>query len=69
MHLHMFGRARRQIHQIRGQHITLFPKGHPIYEGHLKPVTEDEVERLRTKVIEISREGKYVKMAELAGIE
>ncbi len=68
MHLHFFGRARRQIHQIRGQHIALFPKGHPIYEGHLKPLTAEEIMRLRTEIDEISKEEKYVKMAELAGL-
>jgi diadenosine tetraphosphate (Ap4A) HIT family hydrolase len=68
MHLHFFGRARRQVHQIRGQHLSLFPKGHPIYDGHLKSFTEDEVERLRVKIVEISHEEKYVRMAELAGI-
>jgi diadenosine tetraphosphate (Ap4A) HIT family hydrolase len=68
MHLHLFGRARRQIHQIRGQHISLFPKGHPIYEGHLKPFTTEEIMRLRVEIDEISHEEKYVKMAELAGL-
>lgn len=68
MHLHFFGRARRQVHQIRGQHLSLFPKGHPIYEGHLKPFTNDEAEKLKVKIEEISREEKYMKMAELAGL-
>ncbi len=68
MHLHFFGRARRQIHQIRGQHISLFPKGHLIYDGHLKPFTKDETDKLRVKIEEISHEEKYVKMAELAGL-
>jgi diadenosine tetraphosphate (Ap4A) HIT family hydrolase len=68
MHLHFFGRARRQIHQIRGQHIALFPKGHPIYEGHLKPFTKQETDELRKRIEEISREEKYVKMAGLAGL-
>jgi hypothetical protein len=56
MYLHFFGRARRQIHQIGGQHISLFPKGHPIYDGHLKPFTEDEAEMLSAKIEEISYE-------------
>ena len=68
MHLHFFGRARRQIHQIRGQHLSLFPKGHPIYDGHLKPFSEDEAERLRVQIEEISHEEKHVRMAELAGL-
>ncbi len=67
-HLHFFGRARRQIHQVRGQHIALLPKGHPIYEGHLKPLTAEEIMRLRTEIDAISKEEKYVKMAELAGL-
>jgi diadenosine tetraphosphate (Ap4A) HIT family hydrolase len=67
MHLHFFGRAREQVHQIRGQHISLFPKGHKIYEGgHLKPFSEDEVSRLRTRIREVLRAPKYVRMAELA---
>ncbi len=65
LHLHFFGRARRQVHQMRGQHMTLFPKGHPIYEGHLKPVADEEVALLRAAVAEILREPKYVRMAEL----
>jgi hypothetical protein len=55
--------------QVRGQHISLFPKGHPIYEGHLKPFTSDEAERLRVAIEEAAREEKYVRMAELAGIK
>ena len=66
MHLHFFGRAREQLHQIRGQHMFLYPKGHKIYEGHLKPLTEEEVARLQARVAEILREPKYRKMAELA---
>jgi len=69
MHLHFFGRARRQIHQIRGQHLSLFPKGHPIYEGHLKQFTSDEAEKLKVAIEEISHEEKYVRMAELAGLK
>ena len=66
MHLHFFGRARRQVHQIRGQHIALFPKGHPIYRGHLKPLGDGDLERLRAAIAEVLREPKYVRMAELA---
>jgi len=69
MHLHFFGRAREQIHQVRGQHIALFPKGHPIYGGHLKHFTKQETDRLRKRIGEISKEEKYVKMAGLAGLE
>jgi diadenosine tetraphosphate (Ap4A) HIT family hydrolase len=66
MHLHLFGRAREQVHQIRGHHMFLYPKGHKIYEGHLKPFTEEEVAQLKARVKEILKEPKYVKMAELA---
>jgi hypothetical protein len=69
MHLHFFGRARSQIHQVRGQHISLFPKGHPIYDGHIKPFKEDEAERLKVAIENISQEKKYVRMAELAGLK
>jgi len=68
MHLHFFGRARKQVHQMRGQHICLFPKGHPIYEGHLKPMGDEDISRLRAAIAEILREPKYTRMAELAGI-
>jgi diadenosine tetraphosphate (Ap4A) HIT family hydrolase len=69
MHLHFFGRARKQTHQIRGHHMFLYPKGHPIYQGHLKPFTAEDIQALRNKVAEILREDKYRKMASLAGIE
>jgi len=69
MHLHFFGRARQQTHQIRGHHIFLYPKGHPIYQGHLKPFTAEDIEALRNKVAEILTEDKYRKMATLAGVE
>src|SRR5882672_2626934 len=52
MHLHFFGRSREQIHQIRGHHMFLYPKGHKIYEGHLKPFTEEDVARLKVRVAE-----------------
>jgi diadenosine tetraphosphate (Ap4A) HIT family hydrolase len=67
MHLHFFGRAREQVHQIRGHHMFLYPKGHKIYEGgHLKPFSEDEVSRLRAQIDAVLRETKYIKLAELA---
>ena len=66
MHLHFMGRAHKQIHQVRGEHISLFPKGHPIYEGHLEPLSEAQVEELRIGVERILSEEKYKTMAELA---
>jgi len=66
MHLHLFGRSPEQIHQIRGQHISLFPKDHSIYKGHLKPLTEEDLARLRARIGDILAEPKYAKMAELA---
>jgi len=68
MHLHFFGRTREQTHQIRGHHMFLYPKGHRIYQGHLKTFGNDEVKKLRVKVKEILKEAKYLKMAELAGV-
>ena len=66
MHLHFIGRAKEQTHQIRGQHIFLFPKNHKIYQGHLKPLSDEEVDSLRKRITEILTEPKYKKMAELA---
>ena len=69
MHLHFFGRARHEIHQIRGQHIFLHPKGHPIYEGHLEPLRSEELGRLRDRVAAILEGEQYRKLAALAEIE
>ena len=69
MHLHFMGRAREQIHQIRGQHIFLYPKDHKIYQGHLKPLSDEQVIILRQKIAEILKEPKYRKMAELAELD
>jgi diadenosine tetraphosphate (Ap4A) HIT family hydrolase len=66
MHLHFFGRAREQIHQIRGQHIFLYPKDHKIYKGHLEPLDAADLQRLRARIAELADEPKYRKMAELA---
>jgi diadenosine tetraphosphate (Ap4A) HIT family hydrolase len=66
MHLHLFGRSREQIHQIRGHHMYLFPKDHSIYKGHLKALTEADLAGLRARLSELLDEPKYVKMAELA---
>jgi diadenosine tetraphosphate (Ap4A) HIT family hydrolase len=66
MHLHFFGRSRVQIHQTRGQHIALFPKDHPIYQGHLKPFAQGELDVLRTRIAAIAEEDKYRRMARLA---
>jgi diadenosine tetraphosphate (Ap4A) HIT family hydrolase len=66
MHLHFFGRAREQIHQIRGQHMFLYPKDHKIYKGHLKPLDDGDLQRLRARIAELVNESKYRKMAELA---
>lgn len=66
MHLHFFGRAKVQIHQVRGQHLSLFPKGHPIYGGHLRPFTDEEVNKLRVRIDQLQQEAKYKTMADLA---
>ena len=69
MHLHFFGRARKQMHQMRGQCMVFFPKDHPIYKGHLKHFNPEEITILRDKIASILKDEKYMKMAELAGIE
>lgn len=66
MHLHFMGRAKEQTHQIRGHHIFLFPKDHKIYRGHLKPLSDEQVDSLRKRIAEILTEPKYKKLAELA---
>ena len=68
MHLHFMGRARHQVHQVRGQHIFLYPQGHPIYDGHLKPLSVDDVAALQKAVSEILQEDKFRKLGELAGV-
>lgn len=68
MHLHFMGRARHQVHQIRGQHIALFPKGHPLYQGHLKPLTEADIRALKARITSILKLPKYVRMAGLAAL-
>lgn len=66
MHLHFFGRAREQIHQIRGHHMFLYPQGHPIYNGHLQPFTQEVLSRLSSRLAAILQEDKYREMAKLA---
>ena len=68
MHLHLFGRAREQVHQVRGQHIALFPKDHPLYRGHLKPLTGSDIRALKARIAAILRQPKYNKLADLAEI-
>ena len=68
MHLHLFGRSREQIHQVRGQHMSLFPQTHPIYKGHLEALTENDLARLRARIAQILTEAKYSRMAELAEV-
>jgi diadenosine tetraphosphate (Ap4A) HIT family hydrolase len=68
MHLHLFGRSSEQIHQIRGHHMFLYPKDHPIYKGHLNPLHHDDLVRLQTRIEEVLTDPKYIKMAELANL-
>ncbi len=51
---------------VQSKDIFLFPKGHMIYQGHLKPLSEDQITDLRKKINEILKEPKYMKMSELA---
>ena len=69
MHFHFFGRAKKQIHQVSGQHLFAYFKGHEIYNSHLKPFNKEDLQQLKSKIKEILNESKYVKMAELAGLE
>jgi len=68
MHLHFFGRAPKQTHQIRGHTMFLYPKGHRIFEGHLKAFSNEDVKKLRAKIEDTLKQDKYLKMAELAGV-
>lgn len=68
MHLHFFGRAREQTHQIRGSHMMIYPEGHNIYKGHLKPLDEEEINLLKEELRILASQHKYRKMAELAGV-
>ncbi len=68
MHLHFFGRAKEQLHQVRGSHMMIYPQGHKIYQGHLKPLNDKELTELKTAINEIAKEDKYQKMADLAGL-
>lgn len=49
--------------------MTFFPKDHPIYKGHLEHFTPEEAAEPRSKIDSIPEDEKYVKMADLAGIE
>ena len=69
MRLHFLGRARNQTHQVKGQSMVFFPKDHPIYKGHLKHFSPEEITKLRNAIANILEDEKYVKMAGLAGIE
>ena len=66
MHLHLFGRSREQISSDSRTTHLLYPKDHPIYKGHLKPLGDDDLSRLRAHIAEILAEPKYEKMAQLA---
>lgn len=68
MHLDFFGRAKEQVHQVRGSHMQIYPEGHNIYKGHLKPFNDEEVDLLIKEIDAICKEEKFVKMAKLAGI-
>ena len=46
----------------------LYPKGHPIYDGHLAPLDEPTRAALQTRIAEILDEPKYRRMADLAGL-
>ena len=68
IHLHFFGRAREEIHQIRGHHMFRYTQGYKIYDGHLKPFTDDDLARLRDRIESVLGEEEYKKMAELASV-
>jgi hypothetical protein len=46
--------------------MSLYPKDHPIYKGHLAALGEDDLARLRARIAEVLAEPKYARMAELA---
>ena len=58
--------GREQVHQIRGQHMFLYPKDQNIYRGHLKPFSDDELKRLKTRIDQLVNDEKYTTMAKLA---
>ena len=68
MHLHFFGRAKEEIHQIRGHHMFLYPQGHNIYNGHIKAFRIDEINKLKDGIKDILKEDKYQEMAKLADV-
>ena len=46
LHIHAFGRHAKQVFQVRGESITFFPQGHPIYSEKYKSFNEKEMESI-----------------------
>lgn len=50
LHLHVFGRAREQSFQIRGESIRFFPQGHSFYHQIYSPLSQQLLAQFRLSV-------------------
>ena len=59
LHVHIFGRAKKQIYQVRGESITFKPEGHPIYHEVYSPYTSIELEDIERYIKNSITTSKY----------
>ncbi|MGK0442675.1 MAG: diadenosine tetraphosphate (Ap4A) HIT family hydrolase [Pseudohongiellaceae bacterium] len=50
LHVHVFGRARQQSFQVRGESIRFFPQGHAFYRQIDSPISPRKLTQLRLSV-------------------
>ena len=46
LHIHAFGRHSKQLFQVRGESISFFPQGHPIYTEKYTSFNDKEVQSI-----------------------
>lgn len=46
LHIHAFGRHAHQVFQVRGESISFFPQGHPIYSEKYTCFNDEEIDSI-----------------------
>lgn len=66
LHIHAFGRHAHQTFQVRGESISFFPQGHPIYTEKYTNFNDDEINRIERRMAMMKTSESIRKLLEIA---
>ncbi len=62
LHIHVFGRHKKQIYQIPGESISFLPQGHPIYTERYERFRSSEIESIERHINQLTSQPRFERL-------